>query len=564
VTDSPGTDSGPADASPNPSSEPDDFERLRRLILVAERDRLSNLERRLDDPAVRAGELSGILDGALAASIKKNRRQVAEALSPAMGPAIRRAIAETLRTVVDSFNQVLTHSLSARALQWRVESWRTGKPFAEVVLSHSLVYRVEQVFLVHRATGLLLQDIAIDPASAQDSDLVSGMLTAIQDFVRDSFSVEADQAVDTMRVGDLAVLVEQAEHAYVAAVVRGSPPTGLRAVLRDALEAIQVELAEAFDTFSGDSTPLDDARRHLEGCLQMQVAARSTRRRWLAPAVAGGGVLLLLAAWFGLSLRAGWRWNGYLARLGREPGILVVSERGGVWRSSIAGFADPYAADPARLLVESGLDPARVSSRWERVISQEPSIVVARARAVLQAPQSVNLALANGTLKAIGSAPHGWAESAGGRAATIPGVVRFDSSHLTDEGLAAVELARTRLESLVLRFDVGSAEFSRGEIAKIDEVAAAMTDLAAASRDGDVAVKIDLIGHSDGTGSEGNNMRLSRARADRVRTALEARGLRRFVLATQGVGASQPLRSERTDDDRTFNRSVTFRVVRQP
>ena len=80
-----------------------------------------------------------------------------------MGPAIRRAIAEALRAMVDSFNQVLQHSLSARALRWRVEAWRTGRPFAEVVLSHSLVYRVEQVFLVHRDTGLLLQHVAADP-----------------------------------------------------------------------------------------------------------------------------------------------------------------------------------------------------------------------------------------------------------------------------------------------------------------------------------------------------------------------------------------------------------------
>jgi OOP family OmpA-OmpF porin len=561
VSDSPAGNAGSTDAGASPSSGPDDLERLRRLILAVERDRLASLERRLDDPAVRAGELSGILDEALAVSIRKNRRQVAEALSPAMGPAIRRAIAETLRATVDSFNQILTHSFSTRALRWRIEAWRTARSFGEVVLSHSLVYRVEQVFLVHRATGLLLQHVAIDPASAQDGDLVSGMLTAIQDFVRDSFSIEAEQAVDTMRVGDLTVLVEQADDAYVAAVVRGSPPTRLRAVLRDALEAIQVELPEAFDAFAGDSAPFDVARRHLEGCLQLQVAGRSSGRRWLAPAVAGSIVVLLLAVWFGLSLRAGRHWSGYLARLSREPGILVVSERAGILGSSIAGFVDPYAADPARLLAECGLDPERVSSRWEHYVSQEPAIVAARARAVLRAPESVRLAYADGTLGAAGSAPARWAAAAAARAETIPGVLRFDSSQLTDEGLAAVERARARLEAVVLRFDVGTTELSQGDIAKIDQVVAAMKELAAASVDAGVTVQVDLIGHTDGTGSEGNNIRLSRARADRMRAALEAMPLHRLTLVPQGVGASRPLRVEQTDDDRALNRSVTFRVL---
>ena len=147
-----------------PAAAPDELGRLRRLMFAAELDKLAEIDRRLSDPAVRAEELGTVLDEALAVSIRKNRTRIAEALAPTMGPAIRRAIAETLRTMVESFNQVLQHSLSARALRWRVEAWRTGRPFAEVVLSHSLVYRVEQVYLVHRDTGLLLHHVAADAA----------------------------------------------------------------------------------------------------------------------------------------------------------------------------------------------------------------------------------------------------------------------------------------------------------------------------------------------------------------------------------------------------------------
>jgi hypothetical protein len=56
--------------------------------------------------------------------------------------------------MMQSFNQTIDHSLSFKGLAWRIEAWRTGRPFAEVVLLHTLRFRVEQLFLIHRDTGL--------------------------------------------------------------------------------------------------------------------------------------------------------------------------------------------------------------------------------------------------------------------------------------------------------------------------------------------------------------------------------------------------------------------------
>ena len=86
-----------------------------------------------------------------------------------MGPAIRKAIAEALRGLVQSLNQALEHSLSWRGIKWRIEALRTGRTFAEVVLSKTLVYRVEQVFLIHRESGLLLVQAVAPEVEAQDA-----------------------------------------------------------------------------------------------------------------------------------------------------------------------------------------------------------------------------------------------------------------------------------------------------------------------------------------------------------------------------------------------------------
>ena len=88
--------------------------------------------------------------------------------------------------------------------------------------------RVEQVLLIHRPTGLKLEHCFAPTVAYQDPEMVSGMLTAIQDFVRDSFSAPPGETLDSLRVGDLEVWVEQGPHATIAAVIRGHAPASLR------------------------------------------------------------------------------------------------------------------------------------------------------------------------------------------------------------------------------------------------------------------------------------------------------------------------------------------------
>ncbi len=81
----------------------------------------------------------------------------------------------------------------------------TDWPFAEVVLLHSLVFRVEQVFRIHKNTGLLLQHGVAPTVAAQAPDMISGMLSAIQEFVRDFFQASQRGTLQTLQVGDLQV-----------------------------------------------------------------------------------------------------------------------------------------------------------------------------------------------------------------------------------------------------------------------------------------------------------------------------------------------------------------------
>lgn len=202
-------------------------------------------------------------------------------LYPVMGPAIRKAIAETLEGKLQSLNQALKYSLSWRGLKWRLEAWRSGSAFADVVLRHTAVFRVEHLFLVHRKTGLLLAHEAADDATSRDPQLVSAMLSAIQDFVRDSFDESAEggtkgRSIDSLRLGDLLLWCEEGPSAFLAAVIHGNPPPALRECLGETLAAIHDEWRTQLDEFEGDTTP--SKRAHSSGCGRPCGPSRPTRR----------------------------------------------------------------------------------------------------------------------------------------------------------------------------------------------------------------------------------------------------------------------------------------------
>ena len=153
----------------------EDLSELRSLLFSEEQAQINKLQRRLDDPKLHAEDVSRVLPDAIAlrtsrdkrftkalmptieegitGSVRKNPETLANAIFPVIGPAIRKTIAQIFSQMVQSLNQTLEHSLSIKGLKWRIEGIRTGRPFAEVVLSHTLLYSVEQVFLIHKKHG---------------------------------------------------------------------------------------------------------------------------------------------------------------------------------------------------------------------------------------------------------------------------------------------------------------------------------------------------------------------------------------------------------------------------
>lgn len=73
---------------------------------------------------------------------------------------------------------------------------------------------------------------------------------------------------------------------------------------------------------------------------------------------------------------------------------------------------------------------------------------------------------------------------------------------------------------------------------------------------------VDVLGHTDTTGSDAHNMGLSERRAGSVASYLASRGVQPARMATRGYGESAPLYNpDNTEAEKAANRRVEIKVV---
>ena len=71
---------------------------------------------------------------------------------------------------------------------------------------------------------------------------------------------------------------------------------------------------------------------------------------------------------------------------------------------------------------------------------------------------------------------------------------------------------------------------------------------------------VNVIGHSDSTGAEATNHNSQPAARRSCRREMLQQGIADKNVNAHGVATSEPLRNEDTEENRQYNRSVTFRL----
>jgi len=371
---------------------------LRELLVGQELEDLASVQDRLSDPAKRAEDLAQVLPAAIKAAKGKNLRdslepiiertlhssvrehpeKLVDAIYPIMGPAIRTSIAAAIREFAESMNQILRKSFSLRSIKWRIEALITGKSFSEILISRSLLYHVEQVFLIHRQSGLLLQHVAAQGSVVKDADMISGMLTAIKDFLSDSFT-EGGQELETVDAGRFKLWLTYGSKVLLVGAVNGSAPADLRKVFRKELDGIEESFQKEIANFKQDDLAVfEPVRPFLERCLLHQSALEKGKggkaRLWPYLAV----VAVIIAGFLGYRAWDQAHWNRYFETLKQQSGIVVIGIEKHGSSYLITGLKDPAAPDPSGKTWGLPVDSRKVSFALRPFLSLNTSFAAQR------------------------------------------------------------------------------------------------------------------------------------------------------------------------------------------
>jgi len=443
------------------------IEQLLELLNQDERSRLAEVERRLDDPQA----LAAMVQTALREALRSNPAQMEavfrplvvtsltrqdpsgnsvmkDAVTPVLGSATTSAVKQAFNDRMVSLSQTLSRTFSLDGLKWRIESIRTGQPFSEIAMRNSAVYEICDVYLIDRSSGLLMLRVGSENSIESNPDAAAGMLTAIQDFARDSAFAGDDTELSQITLSDHTIYLEDGPRAYLAAVVRGNAPLAdIRPLFRRVLETYHKEHAQKLKEFTRDSHALAGETAPLETCLVSRgnVATLDrkrpvAKRYWIAAwLVFLFPLALLLAGWFAKNKQASTR-ASFVDNLRQTPGVMVSNYYMKDGRLHIYGVRDVSVLKPTD-------DEARAAGLKKppkydlmKVLVDHPEINLQRAQTKLSPPDKVNLQLEKQTVVAAGSSSDEWLIASKRNILSVPYVDHLDTSRLVTPSRQAAEL----------------------------------------------------------------------------------------------------------------------------
>lgn len=202
-----------------------------------------------------------VLGEAIQVQIRESRQGLVEALYPIIGETAQRFITETLRELQRTIDARLRSTFGPFGSLRRLFARLRGVSPSELTLRESLTFNVQEIFLIQPGSGLLMAHAG---SSRPESDQIGGMLTAIRDFMRDSFGQsETFDELEEIQHGGRRIIIQNGRHAYLAVVITGIESTGFRGHLWRFVTQIHARHAGLLQAFDGDPQILEPIQRQV-------------------------------------------------------------------------------------------------------------------------------------------------------------------------------------------------------------------------------------------------------------------------------------------------------------
>ena len=525
---------------------------LRKLLIGLNQSELDRIKLLLNDPHEFSKELSILLpyairkmieqgevsvdnllpfvEEAMHKSIQKNPQRLADILFPVMGPAIRKAVSEDLKRMIAAINTSLESGFSPKTLKWRMQALTSKRSFTEILMANSYVYHVSHIFLIHRDTGILLHEEQAKESRALEADLISSMLTAIRDFVSDSFKSSGAGTLDEVQVGDLNILVEQGPYAVVAAIIEGRPPADYRLTLSETIEAVHFNQGTDLEKFDGNTSIFQLSAKFLQNCLIKQKKQTKSKPPYLV-------IVLFVAFLAGITYFLVQRQlqhnklNAFADQLERTPGYHLTSRDFKGNTIYIKGLRDVMSDNPNDISDKMNIENRFVHFDFESYISTDSGIIIQRAIKALSPPASVQISLRDQTLIIKGEATEQWKTEALTQQPYIYGINSIDTEQLTSG--TNLQWIIPAIEKHRFDFEINVVNLTEQQQVNFDSLVQAALFLDEFNQMYQKRMAIYVQSFTTKSGNLDANLKVANQRINAFISLLEKAGVNRKLLVSQ-------------------------------
>ena len=111
---------------------------------------------------------------------------------------------------------------------------------------------IDDVFLLYRTDGVLVKHETRRLRPDIDTDILSGMLTAVQQFVKDSFRGEEGEELNEMTVGQMHILIGRGKWLVLAATLTGGDVESMTVQIQKAIQDMEDHNWDRLEDWDGD------------------------------------------------------------------------------------------------------------------------------------------------------------------------------------------------------------------------------------------------------------------------------------------------------------------------
>ncbi|MBE9129543.1 MULTISPECIES: OmpA family protein [unclassified Coleofasciculus] len=511
-------------------------------------------QRILTSPGEFAKAIAPEISEAIKEQIEIERDAMVDALYPVVGSTISKYMAEA----VTAINQKVETALSPEGISRKIRARMQGVSEAELIFKESMPFAIKAIFLIHKASGLVISEVQPFGKQHLESDMVAGMLTAIRSFVNDCIVQSGEVSeLDRIEYGSCEITLEVAGYCYLAVVTQGYPPKSFLEKMREALSTIVQRHGNAIELFDGDPDNVPQPVHPLLKSITDFSAIVEKPKRKFPFALLALSAAVLSAIFIPLGIRH--HQSGINRNLEEKTSIALASDPElAVYTLTVDAQEDTIELSgklPSSYLVEKAGQITKTVAPNAQIKNDIIAVKVPPDPAEVAAEvERVTSLLNNMDRMAI------WTSFEAGRVTVEGSVLQVaDARKITEafEKIPGVESVTNtaQLQPLALAsriyFELNSAELKSSEFQKLDQLEAFLKDYPNQT--------IRIIGHSDKSGNMIENQRLALERGQIVAEALVSRGIdsRRIEIA----GTTKPPTGVYDDEPLNFSRFVEFEAI---